>query len=84
PGAISTVMIYEGSAGSNPWGIAATFVAIGLTAGATYLILRYGQRILRSMGRVGVMALARVMGLLLAAVGVQFIVDGVMAIAPHL
>jgi multiple antibiotic resistance protein len=84
PGSISTVMIYEGSAGGNWWEIAATFVAIALTAAATFVILQYGQRILRSMGRVGVMALARVMGLLLAAVGVQFIVDGVISIAPHL
>ena len=83
PGAISTVMIYEGNAGGNLWEIAATFVAVAITAAATYLVLHYGQRIFRSLGRVGVMALARVMGLLLAAVGVQFIVNGVTAILPH-
>lgn len=83
PGALSTVMIYEGSAGGNLGEIAATFVAVGLTATATYFVLRYGQRIFRVLGRVGVMALARVMGLLLAAVGVQFIVNGVTAVLPH-
>jgi multiple antibiotic resistance protein len=83
PGAISIVMIYEGNAGSDPLVIVATFVAIGVTTVAAYIILRYGQPILRAMGRVGVMALTRVLGLLLAAVGVQFVLNGVIAIAPH-
>jgi len=84
PGAISIVMIYEGNAGSDPFVIVATFVAILITTVATFFILRYGQAILRAMGRVGVMALTRVLGLLLAAVGVQFVLNGVIAIAPHL
>ncbi len=82
PGAISTVMIYEGGAGDDPWAILATFLAIGITTAATLLILRYGQWFFRSLGRVGIMALSRVMGLLLAAVAVQFIINGVLATAP--
>ena len=46
----------------------------------TFVILTYGQGILRRLGRVGVMAMTRVLGLLLAAVGVQFVVNGVLAI----
>ncbi len=84
PGAISTVMIYEGSAGDDPWAILATFLAIAITAVATFFILRYGQRILHRLGRVGVMALTRVMGLLLAAVAVQFILNGIIATVPLL
>jgi len=84
PGAISTVMIYEGAAGSQAWVVAATFVAILVTAAATYLIFRYGERILRAMGRVGVMAMTRVLGLILAAVGVQFVLAGISSALPHL
>ncbi len=84
PGAISTVMIYEGNAGSDPFMILATFLAIGVTTAATFLILHYGQRILRALGRVGVMAMTRVLGLLLAAVGVQFVVLGVEGVLAHL
>ncbi len=84
PGAISTVMIYEGTAGSDPLAIAATFVAVAITTVLSYVILRLGGRIMRNFGRVGVMALTRVMGLLLAAVAVQFVVDGILAIAPQL
>ncbi len=68
-------MIYEGNAGSDPFIIVATFVAIGIVTVLTYFIFRYGQRILRSVGRVGVMAMTRVLGLMLAAVGVQFVAE---------
>lgn len=84
PGAISTVMIYEGNSGNAPVSIAATFVAIAVTTVATFFILRYGQPILRSLGRVGVMAMTRVLGLLLAAVGVQFVIIGILASFPTL
>ena len=84
PGAISTVMIYEGGAGSDPLAIVATFVAIVVTAGVTFLVLRFGQPILRALGKVGVMAMTRVLGLILAALGVQFVLNGVAAVLPHL
>ena len=83
PGSISTVMIYEGTAGSNPIELFATFIAIGITSVAAWLIFHYGHRILAYLGRVGIMALARVLGLLLAAVGVQFVVNGVLGLLPH-
>ena len=84
PGAISTVMIYEGSAGSDPWIIVATFIAILVTACATFVVLRFGQPILSKLGRTGVMAMTRVLGLILAALGVQFVLNGVASVLPHL
>jgi multiple antibiotic resistance protein len=83
PGAISTVMIYEGYAGSDPIDIASTFIAIAITTAATFVILRYGHGILQYMGRVGVMALTRVMGLLLAAIAVQFVLNGALSFLAH-
>ena len=84
PGAISTVMIYEGNASNSPVSIAATFVAIAVTTAATFVVLKFGQPILNSLGRVGVMAMTRVLGLLLAAVGVQFVIIGILASFPTL
>ena len=84
PGAISTVMIYEGSAGGDPWIIVATFVAILTTACATFVILRFGLPILEKLGRTGVMAMTRVLGLILAALGVQFVLNGLASVLPHL
>ncbi|MCI4356046.1 MAG: MarC family protein [Thermoplasmata archaeon] len=82
PGAISTVMIYVGSAGTDLFSILSVFVAIGVATGATFVILHYGQGILRALGRVGAMAITRVLGLLLAAVGVQFVLSGLLAALP--
>lgn len=83
PGAISTVMIYVGSAGTNLLDLVSVFIAIGVTTALTFVILRYGQGILRAIGRVGTIAITRVLGLLLAAVGVQFVLTGILASIPH-
>jgi multiple antibiotic resistance protein len=80
PGAISAVMIYEGTAGNDPFVIVATFVAIAVVTVSTYVMFYYGQRIMRRFGRVGMMAMTRVLGLLLAAVGVQFVANGAIAL----
>jgi len=77
PGAISTVMIYEGSAGNDLLVVLVVFIAIAITTAATFLILRYGQKIFQYLGKTGIMAMTRVLGLLLAAVGVQFVINGV-------
>ena len=82
PGAISTVMIYEGNAGGDPWAIGATFLAVALTTALTLPILRYGPGILRRVGPVPITALTRVLGLLLAAVAVQFVLNGIVASFP--
>ncbi len=84
PGAISTVMIDAGSSGSDPFAYLVTFVAIGVVTALTFIVLRLGPPILRTLGRVGVMAMTRVLGLILAALGVQFVLNGVAAVLPHL
>ncbi len=84
PGAISTVMIYEGSTGSDPLSVLATFIAVGIAVVVTYFVFSYGQRIIRALGRVGVMAVTRVLGLILAAVAVQFILNALVVIVPRL
>lgn len=83
PGAISTVMIYEGNAGADLWMVATVFLAIVVTTVLTYVILRYGQLINRYLGKTGIMAMTRVLGLLLAAVGVQFVLNGIFGAFGH-
>jgi len=83
PGAISTVMIYEGNAGNDPVMVVTVFLAIIVTTVATYFVLRYGQVIIRHLGRTGIMAMTRVLGLLLAAVGVQFVLNGIFGAFGH-
>lgn len=82
PGAITTVMIYvsEGVNGTNDLGylaIVSVFLAIGLTVLISYLLLTYAQNVFDRVGRSGAAAFGRIMGLLLAAVAIGFIMSGV-------
>ncbi len=77
PGAISTVMIYAQATESSLTGTVDLYVAIVLVMVISYVVLRLGVPILDRAGRVGAVAIARVMGLILAAIAVQFVLDGV-------
>jgi multiple antibiotic resistance protein len=81
PGATSTVMVLVSRA-ERPWQYVAVFVAIGLTALTAYGFLRSAVRVERRLGRTGMNVLQRVMGLILAATAVQFVVEGVSDVLP--
>ncbi len=77
PGAISTVMVLAGQsrdiAGALP-----VFLAIVFTTFVTWVVLRSAEPLDRLLGGTGRRALTRLMGLLIAAIGVQFIIDGLL------
>jgi multiple antibiotic resistance protein len=77
PGAITTVMIYVAQP-PGPEDRAFVFLGILLAVVATYAILHYADRMFRRIGRVGARAIGRIMGLLLAAIAVQFVIDGLL------
>jgi multiple antibiotic resistance protein len=52
------------------------FRSIGLVAGATYLTLSAANRVERVLSRTGMNILERVAGMLLAAIALQFLIDG--------
>ncbi len=47
----------------------------------TYVVLRLSGRIAKFIGPVGVNAMTKIMGFLIMSIGVQFVVNGVLAIA---
>jgi multiple antibiotic resistance protein len=78
PGAISTAVIYAGEAGRlGLAGEAAGIGAIGAAAAATLVCLLLAGLITRALGRVGMIVVVRVLGLILCAMAVQFILAGV-------
>jgi multiple antibiotic resistance protein len=77
PGAISSVVIYAQASEGSLAGSLTLYVAIVVAMIASYVVLRLGVQILDRVGRVGVVAISRVMGLLLAAIAVQFVINGV-------
>lgn len=76
PGAIATVMVLTAKA-QNFWQLIPVLVSVLVTAVASYLMLRAATHVDRVMGVSGRAILERVMGLLLAAIAVQFVVTGV-------
>src|SRR3954462_4923121 len=75
PGAISTVMVLMGP--SPGWGGTMTiFFAITIPSVASFLILSAADRVRHFLGETGIRILMRLMGLLLTAIAVQFIVNG--------
>ncbi len=78
PGVIANLILYAGEAHSRHdtalWiGLVVVTVALGI---ATGLILASGQFLRRALGDVGLTIMTRLLGLLVAAIGMQFIITG--------
>jgi multiple antibiotic resistance protein len=83
PGAISTVIIYATTAHS--WVDVAKIVVSGLlVAVVCYAALTMATPISRVLGKTGINIVNRVMGMLLAALSVEIMVDGLFRLFPHL
>jgi len=76
PGAISTVMVLSG-ASQNAVTTLGVYGAIALTAFLSYVTLAAAARVERQLGQTGMRILTRLMGLVLCAIAVQFIIDGI-------
>jgi len=81
PGATSTVMVLVSRA-ERAWQYAAVFLAIFITALVSYWLLRAAVVIERRLGKTGLNVIQRVMGLILAATAVQFVVEGLAKVLP--
>lgn len=75
PGAITTVVVLMGSAGSIAEK-AIVILGVSLTYTLTLFVLRFSDYIDRVLGVTGIMVLTRVMGLILGAVAVNFVAAG--------
>jgi len=79
PGAITTVMVLmaEASAPVDPVKVAIIVVDVLVTMAITFAMLSRADPIFKRIGRMGAYAFARVMGIILAAVAVQFVILGI-------
>ncbi len=79
PGAISTVVLYS----SRMKGVVGTIellVSIFLALLASYLVLKSAHLLYRVLGKTGLNLMTRIMGLILTALAVQFIINGIKAV----
>ncbi len=77
PGAIASMILLIGQGGGD-WG--ATFALLGLMWAmmlVTFLFLLASPPLERLLGRTGTIVITRLLGMLLAALSVQFVIDGI-------
>jgi multiple antibiotic resistance protein len=79
PGAISTVVL-QSSKAKSPVNLAALCLAIILAIIVCNLVLKLGPLLFRLIGTTGLNLLTRLMGLILTAVAVQFVINGISAV----
>jgi multiple antibiotic resistance protein len=79
PGAITATILLAGQANSRPEWFAVLFVAVIVAIGACLVCFVAARRIGKLLGVTGNVVLSRLLGVILAALAVQYVVDGVRA-----
>ena len=80
PGAITTVITLEAQA-RTPAQSAMIYVAILAVLAASWAVLSIAPLLFRRFGRTGLNVMTRIMGLIVMVIGMQFLIDGVRAVA---
>jgi multiple antibiotic resistance protein len=86
PGTITTIILLVGNAAPNALSLLSIALAAALTLVACWLAMHMSATIQTRIGTTGIRVLSRVLGMLLAAIAVQFILNGVALFArtlPH-
>jgi multiple antibiotic resistance protein len=79
PGAITATLLLAGQTGGNPALLAALLVVIAIVTGIALIVFCLAVPIARVIGTTGNLVLSRLLGIILAALAVQFVIDGVRA-----
>ncbi|MGK0619486.1 MarC family protein [Meiothermus cerbereus] len=77
PGTLASVLILTGSAPAGIWGFVVVLAMAALVLLITYWSLRAALKFSSSLGRTGINVITRILGILLAALAVQYVADGV-------
>ena len=76
PGTIATVLLLTSLAHGDGGKIAVVYGAFGLALVATWLCMRGASLLLRVVGSTGIHVVTRLLGIILAALAVQFMLNG--------
>ncbi len=80
PGAITATVLLAGRADGNLLLVGLLIAVVVLVAVACFVAFIFAARISRLLGMTGNIVLSRLLGVLLAALAVQFVIDGIRAI----
>ncbi|AUH32162.1 MarC family protein [Paracoccus tegillarcae] len=77
PGALATMILLVGQ--GDGWGhLALILVVMALVLAVALILFEAAGPLARALGRTGTMVVTRLLGMLLAALSIQFIIDGLM------
>jgi multiple antibiotic resistance protein len=79
PGAITATVLLTGRAGGNLLLLGMLIAVVALVALACFVAFLFAGRISRLLGMTGNIVLSRLLGVLLAALAVQYVADGIRA-----
>ena len=79
PGAITATVLLAGRAGGDPLRLGALFGVVALVMALCFVAFMLAARIAKLLGTTANVVLSRLLGVLLAALAVQFVIDGVRA-----
>jgi len=77
PGTIATILLLTSQAGTDVRKLSAIGVAIAIVFLVSFISLYLGSRLMRLLGEGGVHIATRVMGIVLAALAVQYVLNGI-------
>ncbi len=80
PGAITATLLLAGQAGGRALFLAGLLGVVVLVSVACFLVYLFATRIERFFGITGNVVMSRLLGVILAALAVQFVIDGVKAV----
>lgn len=80
PGAITATVLLAGQAAGKPVAVAGLIAIVALVALACLVVFLFATRIGNLLGITGNVVLSRLLGVILAALAVQFVIDGIRAV----
>ena len=80
PGALTTILLLSTETSGAPERLGMTLLGLALVLLLTWAALRGAGALLRVLGETGANVVGRLLGLVLAALAVQFMVDGISAV----
>jgi multiple antibiotic resistance protein len=80
PGAITATILLAGRANGHPLLVGLLIAVVAFVALACFVVFLFAARIGRLLGMTGNIVASRLLGVLLAALAVQYVVDGVRAV----
>ena len=82
PGALTATILLAGRANGDPVYLGFLLVLIALGVICCFAVFMAAERVSRMLGVTGNIVLSRLLGVILAGLAVQFVIDGVVALLP--